>query len=406
MSLNWLLVFVPIAIGLNWFGASPILVFAASALAIMPLAELMGKATESLSKTLGDAIGGLLNASLNNAPEIIIAGFALHQGLVPIVKAALTGSIVTNLLFGLGMAMFAGGLRYRRQSFDPNVAHMNCALLILASFGLIIPAAFRFSAATEEEISLEISVILFLVYLASLAYTLITSKAALGKDAAQAELKEKGERPDEVEEPRRGMSRNSAIGLLVVVTLVLAVMSEVMTGAIEPTARSLGLTPVFAGVFLLSFVSNVPQLYNAVAFARKDKMDLAIGVTLGASTQVGLLVAPLLVFLGVAFGQDMNLVFSRFELVAIIFAVFVTRILIFDGASNWLEGLMLVAVYLMLGVGFFYAPGVEPGAAPRPVPPAAASSTKDSQRTADLPSSRWRPSITPEWRRVVACAFR
>ena len=364
MSLNWLLAFVPIAMGLKWFGANPILVFAASALSIMPLAELMGSATEALSKTLGDAIGGLLNASLNNAPDIIIAGFALHQGLVPIVKASLTGSIVSNLLFGLGLAMFAGGLNHRTQSFNPNAAQLIGALMTLASFGLIIPAVFQFSAASNREISRQIAGILFLVYLASLAYTLLTSKAALGKDAVKAELKESGARPDEVEEPGRGMNRNQAIGLLAVVTVALAVMSEVMSGAIEPAAKSLGLTPVFAGVFLLALVGNVPELYNAVVFARKDKMDLAIGVTVGASTQVALLVAPALVFLGWLFGQNLNLIFSNFELVAIILAVLVARILIFDGSSNWLKGLMLVALYLMLGVGFFYTPGVAAGVAP------------------------------------------
>jgi Ca2+:H+ antiporter len=333
----------------------------------MPLAELMGSATEALSRSLGETIGGLLNASLNNAPEIIIAGFALHQGLVPIVKASLTGSLVGNLLFGLGLAMFAGGLKHRKQSFDPNVAQINCALLILATFGLIIPAVFRFSAHAERGIGLEISTILFLVYVASLIYTLVTSKAALGKESVKAELKEKGEHVDELEEPARGMSRNKAIGLLAAVTVGLAVMSEVMTSAIEPAADALGLTPVFAGVFLLALVSNVPQLYNAVVFARKDKMDLAIGVTVGASTQVALLVAPVLVFLGYLIGQDMNLIFSQFELVAILLAVFVARVLIFDGASNWLEGLMLVAVYFMLGVGFFYAPGEDkPVGAPAP----------------------------------------
>jgi Ca2+:H+ antiporter len=225
---------------------------------------------------------------------------------------------------------------------------------------------FRFSADSEREISREISVILFLVYLAGLVYTLVTSKAALGKDAVKAELKARGERADEVEDSDHGMSRNKAIVLLALVTLALAVMSEVMTGALEPAAESLGLTPVFAGVFLLALVSNVPQVFNAVGFARKDKMDLAIGVTVGASTQVALLVAPTLVFLGYLMHHDMNLIFTQFELVAIVMAVLVTRTLIFDGASNWLEGLMLVAVYLMLGVGFYYAPAT--GKAP-PVPP-------------------------------------
>jgi Ca2+:H+ antiporter len=366
VSLNWLLLFIPVALGLDWFGFNPILVFAASALSIMPLAELMGRATESLSRSLGETIGSLLNATLNNAPEIIIAGFALHQGLVPIVKASLTGSIVGNLLFGLGLAMFAGGLRYRRQSFDPNVAQMNCALLMLAAFGLVIPAVFRFSARADRGISLEISVILFMVYLAGLLYTLVTSKATVGKEAIKAELKEKGTRADEVDESEQTMGRNQAIGLLALVTIGLAVMSEVMTGALEPAAKKLGLTPIFAGVFLLDLVSNVPQVFNAVSFARKDKMDLAIGITVGASTQVALLVAPVLVFLGYLMGQDMELVFSQFELVSIILAVIVTRTLILDGASNWLEGLMLVAVYFMLGVGFFYAPARDNDASQSP----------------------------------------
>jgi Ca2+:H+ antiporter len=366
VSLNWLLLSIPVALGLDWFGFNPILVFAASALSIMPLAELMGRATESLSRSLGETIGSLLNATLNNAPEIIIAGFALHQGLVPIVKASLTGSIVGNLLFGLGLAMFAGGLRYRRQSFDPNVAQMNCALLMLAAFGLVIPAVFRFSARADRGISLEISVILFMVYLAGLLYTLVTSKATVGKEAIKAELKEKGTRADEVDESEQTMGRNQAIGLLALVTIGLAVMSEVMTGALEPAAKKLGLTPIFAGVFLLALVSNVPQVFNAVSFARKDKMDLAIGITVGASTQVALLVAPVLVFLGYLMGQDMELVFSQFELVSIILAVIVTRTLILDGASNWLEGLMLVAVYFMLGVGFFYAPARDNDASQSP----------------------------------------
>jgi Ca2+:H+ antiporter len=219
-------------------------------------------------------------------------------------------------------------------------------------------------AASEREISPEVAVNLFLVYLASLAYTLITSKAALANDAVKAELNEKGARPDEVGESGRWMSQNKAIGLLVGVTLALAVMSEVMPGAIQPAAQTLGRTPVFTGVFLLALVRNVHQLCNAVVFARKDKMDLAIGVTVGASTQVALLVAPALVFLGAAIGQDMDLVFSGFELVAIILAVVVTRILIFDGACNWLEDLVLVAVYLMLGFGFFYAPWETPRAKP------------------------------------------
>ncbi|MBV8129635.1 MAG: calcium/proton exchanger, partial [Planctomycetaceae bacterium] len=183
MTLNWLLVFLPIGIGLNWFGASPILVFLASALAIVPLAGLMGDATEALAKFLGPTIGGLLNATLGNAPEIIISSFALHAGLVSMVKSSLTGSIIGNLLFGLGVAFFAGGIKHRRnQLFDTHATRQTTALLTLASFGLIVPAATRFSASASRTISLDVAALLFLVYLASLVAIFVTRKPVIGKE--------------------------------------------------------------------------------------------------------------------------------------------------------------------------------------------------------------------------------
>ena len=366
MSLNWLLVFLPIGIGLNWFGANPILVFATSALAIVPLAGLMGDATEALAKYLGPTIGGLLNATLGNAPEIIISGFALHAGLVSMVKSSLTGSIIGNLLFGLGLAFFAGGIKHRRnQHFDPQAARMTSALLTLASFGLIIPAATRFSAAASRTISLEVAVLLFLVYLANLVAIFVTRKPVIGKEGVKANLKEKEERPDEAEEQSEpGWSKGKALGILAAVTIALAIMSEILTGALEPASESMHLTPRFAGVFLLALVGNAAELFNAIRFARKDQMDLCIGITAGASTQVGLLVAPVLVFLGVLMGQNMDLIFSPLELIAIVMAVYLTRNLIYDGESSWLEGLILVAVYVMFGIGFFHHPKDEP---PRPL---------------------------------------
>ena len=217
---------------------------------------------------MGETIGGLLNATLNNAPEIIIAGFALHQGLVPIVKASLTGSIVGNLLFGLGLAMFAGGLRYRRQSFDPDVAQLNCALLMLAAFGLVIPAIFRFSTRRQGDQPRDLHH----------PFRGLPRWSALHAGDEQGDGRQRGgqgraqgkrDARDEVDELEQTMGRNQAIGLLVLVTIGLAVMSEVMTGALEPAAEKLGLTPIFAGVFLLALVSNVPQVFNAVSFARK-----------------------------------------------------------------------------------------------------------------------------------------
>jgi Ca2+:H+ antiporter len=359
LKLNWLLLlFIPVAIALDWFGFNPVLVFLASALAIVPLAGLMGDATEALAEYLGPTLGGLLNATLGNAPEIIISLFALNRGLIRIVKSSLTGSIIGNLLFGLGVSMFAGGLKVKCQTFDSNVARMNGALLILASFGLVIPAFYRMGPGgigAGHHISMEISVILFIVYAASLVYTLVTDRPVVGKSGVKSEKKDAGTEPEE-DEVEVGWSRNKALGILAAVAIGLGIMSEVLTGALEPAADSLGLTPMFAGVFVLALVGNGAELLNAVRYARKDKMDLAIGVTVGASTQVALLVAPILVFAGHLLGQDMNLLFTPYEVWAVIMAVFITRILIYDGNSTWLEGLMLIAIYFMLAIGFFHLP--------------------------------------------------
>jgi Ca2+:H+ antiporter len=359
--LNLLLVFIPIALILDWVVDAPILVFAVSALAIVPLAGLMGDATEALAGYLGPTLGGLLNATLGNAPEIIIALFALHRGLISMVKASLTGSIVGNLLFGLGASMVAGGLKVRDQKFDGNVARMNGSLLTLACFGLIIPAIYRLSPRHEHdpgpEVSLEISAILFLVYGASLAFTLVTSKPVVGQAGVKAEKAEAGDVTPQVEpEDQTGWGPYQALGVLIVVTIALAIMSEILTGALEPAARRMHLTERFAGVFLLALVGNAAELFNAIRFARKDKMDLAIGITVGASTQVALLVAPILVFAGCLMGHNMNLLFSTYEMWAIIMAVYIARNLIYDGSSNWLEGVVLIGIYLMLGIGFFYLP--------------------------------------------------
>ncbi|MGO9601105.1 MAG: calcium/proton exchanger [Isosphaeraceae bacterium] len=374
MNLNWLLVFIPIGVGLDWFGANPIVVFLASALAIVPLAGSMGDATEVLAKFLGPTVGSLLNATLGNAPEIIISGFALHAGLVSMVKSSLTGSIIGNLLFGLGVAFFAGGIKHRRiQRFDPQAARMNTALLTLASFGLIIPAATRFSASASRTISLEVAVLLFLVYLASLVAIFVTHKPVIGKEGIKANLKEKEQRLDESQdESETGWSRNKALGILAAVTIALAIMGEILTGALQPASESLHLTPRFAGVFLLALVGNASELINAMRFARKDQMDLCIGITVGASTQVGLLVAPVLVFLGVIMGQNMDLIFSPLELIAIVMAIYLTRNLTYDGESSWLEGLMLIAVYVMFGIGFFHHPKTDPPSPLAPAPTAVA----------------------------------
>jgi len=357
MRLSWLLAFVPLAIVLWWSEANAIVVFAASALAIIPLAALMGQATDALAEFVGSTWGGLLSATLGNAPEIIIGFFALRQGLVTVVKSSLVGSIIGNLLLGLGLSMILGSARNGTQRFDEQVANTNSGLLLLAASGLIIPAVFYHSSAeVTREISVQIAAVLLSVYLASVVFTLLTSHSAMGEEKVKEEVP--GAKEAAEAEAYVGWGRNRAMGILAVVTMGLAIMSEIMTDAIEPASKMVGLTPVFAGVFLLALVGNIAELFNAITFARMDKMDLTLGVTVGASLQVALLVAPVLVFGAVAMGQPMDLVFTRFEIVAVGLAALLCRQLIGNGRSNWLEGLMLVGVYVMLGIGFYYLPAI------------------------------------------------
>jgi Ca2+:H+ antiporter len=356
MSLKWLLVFIPVGIVLDRLGANPIFVFSASALAIIPLASLVGDATEALARYLGPTMGGFLNATLGNAPEIIIGFFALKQGLVEMVKASITGSIIGNLLFGLGISFLAckvKGATSRKLIYDVDSARVHGALLMLAMFGLIIPAVFDFSTTSEREISVDISIVLFLIYISSVVLTFFPDKPKVEADDA-LEIAVKPELAEEEEEG--GWSRNKAAAILVTVTVTLAVMSEIMTDAVEPAAKSLGLTPLFVGVFLLAMVGNTAELFNAVRFARNGQLDLSLGITLGSSSQMALMVAPTLVFLGYYLDQDMNLLFSQFELIAVIMTIVAVMNLLQAGQVKAKVGGLLVALYFILGIGFYYAP--------------------------------------------------
>lgn len=361
MFLKILLLFVPVAIGLSWADANPLLVFAMSAIAIIPLADLLAKSTERVASFLGSTIGSLLNASLGNAPEIIIGAFALKAGLPNVVKASITGSILMNLLIAPGLAMLIGGWKREKQSFNPMSTRTTAALLMLAAIGLLIPSAFGMSTpAREGELSIEIAIVLFVLYMLSLLFTLVTHKHLFAEDSEEEAGEEGGSLP-------------KALGILAVVAVLLAVVSEALTGALDPATEALGLSDVFAGVIVVGVLGNVAELFAAIRFAKADKMDLAMGSTLGAATQVALVVAPVLLALSYAFGHEMDLHFSTFEVVAITLAVFVVGNLTRDGESNWLEGVMLVAVYIMFGMGVYFLPEPEteiPGA-----PKAAASST-------------------------------
>lgn len=350
-ALPLLLVFVPVAALLHFFHASPIAVFSASALAIVPLAGLMGKATEHLSEHLGEGLGGFLNATLGNAAELIIALFALRAGLHDVVKASITGSIIGNILLVLGLAVLAGGLRHPTLRYNPTAAQLSTTLLFLSATGLLVPAAYHrlggtSSAPHEQELSLEISIVLFLTYVLSLVFTLRTHRHLYVSESEGAA----GGRKVGPWSSRR------SIAVLVGATAFVAWMSELLVETIEPTATALGMTEVFVGVILVAIIGNAAEHSTAVLVALKNKMDLAINIAVGSSLQIALFVAPLLVFVSYAFGKPMNLHFSTFEVLAVVISVFAVRFIGSDGESNWMEGVQLLAVYLILGMAFYFLP--------------------------------------------------
>ncbi|WP_367026999.1 calcium/proton exchanger [Methylococcus sp. ANG] len=346
MNLRWLLTCIPIGIALHYFEASPTLVFIVSALSVVPLAGLMGNATEALSRFLGPTPGALLNATMGNAPEIIIGFFALKHGLVEMVKASITGTILGNLLFGLGVSIVAGGLKRPAEKivFEIDTARIYAGLMMLATIALIIPAVFNFSTNSDREISLHIAAILFVGYLISVGLVLTQGNAGNLNVASE-----------DSEATGADWSRNLALAVLGGATLGLAAMSEIMTDAIAPAARSMGFTPLFAGIFLLALVGNTAELINSVHFARSNQISLSLGITVGSSAQTALMVVPLLVFFGAAIGQNMNLLFSRFELVAIVLTVYAVINILQAGSVRIGAGLFLILVYVMFGIGFYYA---------------------------------------------------
>ncbi len=336
----------PLALVLDHFEQSPTVVFVLAATAIVPLSSYLEEATEALSHYLGPTVGSLLNSTLGNLPELIISLAALSKGLDVIVKASIAGSILGCLLLSLGLAMIAGGIGRVQQHFNSVSAGLNSALLFLAVVALMVPWVFHITTSEKSRgVSVEMAIVLLAVYAAGLVFSLITHHQILGRPQTHGD-----------EEPPT-LGKAQAFGLLVGAAVVLAFLSEALTGSIEPATTMLGLSDIFAGMFLLAGVGNLAQIINAVRFARKDNMDLALGVTLQASMQMALLVAPLLVLLDLFIGDGkMNLIFTSFEAFALLIAVQGIRNLIPDGESNWIEGVMLVAIYVLLGIGVFYLP--------------------------------------------------
>ncbi|HTK32877.1 MAG TPA: calcium/proton exchanger [Candidatus Saccharimonadaceae bacterium] len=351
-----LLLAVPLAALAAWRGWGGVAVFALSALAIVPLAGLMGEATERLAARLGAGVGGLLNATFGNAAELIIALAAMQRGLYDVVKASLTGSIIGNVLLVLGLAIVAGGARRERQTFDRAAAAASSTLLALAAIGLVIPAMFHWVSAgsmaalpptaLERHLSLEIASVLFVAYVLSLVFSLRTHRH-LYRGSAHAPAA--GAAP-------RGVPVRELVALLVATALV-AWMSELLVGAVEEAAHALGLTQVFVGVIVVAIIGNAAEHATAVIAAARDQMDLAFHIAVGSSTQIALFVAPLLVFASTLLPYGaMDLRFTLFEVLAVAIAVGVVNLVAQDGETTWLEGALLLAVYGVLALAFFHLP--------------------------------------------------
>ena len=352
--LNLLLIFVPIAIVLEYLAhARAEWIFVTSCLAIIPLAGLMGKATEHLAEHVGEGIGGLLNATFGNAAELIIAIVALRAGLYDVVKASLTGSIIGNILLVFGLSALVGGARFPVQTFNKTAANLGTTMLTLAAIGLVVPAIFHFvvaggPAVAEQDLSLEISIILMTTYVLSLVFTLRTHRHLYCGDH--------GEEADEAI-GTKGWSTGKSLLVLLIATAFVALMSEFLVGAVVATAKSFGMTEVFVGVILVAIIGNAAEHSTAVLMAIKNKMDIAINIAVGSSIQIALFVAPVMVFLSYVIGpQPMDLIFTNFEVLAITLSVAIMALISQDGESNWMEGVQLLAVYAILGIAFYFLP--------------------------------------------------
>ncbi|MGH7541815.1 MAG: calcium/proton exchanger [Gemmatimonadota bacterium] len=362
-ALTLLLVFVPLTLVLEYFvHAAAALLFASSAIAIIPLAGLMGKSTEMLAARVGTGLGGLLNATFGNAAELIIAIFALRAGLTDLVKASLTGSIIGNILLVFGLSALLGGFRYPRQHFNRTAASLGATLLLLSAVGLLVPGTFHELVGAEahdqeQSLSLVLAVVLIGCYVLGLVFSLRTHRH-LYAGAPHAEGGG-GEAGQAAGETAHGSiwSTGRSFAVLLGSAAVVGWMSEILVGGAEEAAQTLGMTEVFVGVIVVALVGNAAEHSTAVLVALKDKMDLSLQIAVGSSVQIALFVAPLLVLLSYVVGPaPMDLLFTPLEIVAVVLSVLVIGQIANDGETHWMEGVLLLAVYLMLGLTFFYLP--------------------------------------------------
>src|SRR5215217_3860410 len=354
---HYLGIFIPVAIALELAHADPVLVFGAAALGVIPCAAVMGEATEAIAARTGPGIGGLLNVTFGNAPELIIAFFALIEGLQEVVKASIVGSIIGNVLLVMGAAMLVGGWSREKQVFSRTAANAQSAMLLLALAALISPALFQLIhggglprvgdervdfGSDLEKLSFGVALVLLASYVAGLFFSLKTHRRVFN--------------PYEEDEESHRWTIRRALAYLAVAAVLVGLMSEILVGSISDASEDIGLSEFFVGVFVVAIVGNAAEHWVAVLVAAKDKMDLAVNVAIGSSAQIALFVAPVLVLLSFVVGPNpMALVFNGYELGALLFAVLIANLVTQDGESNWFEGVQLLALYAVLGLVFYFA---------------------------------------------------
>jgi Ca2+:H+ antiporter len=340
--LNYLLLLVPVVLVMEFLHAGEAYLFAASLIAIVPLAAIIGRATEELAIHTGPRVGGLLNATLGNAAELIITIFALKEGLISIVKASIAGSILGNILLVLGLAAFIGGLKYERLLFNCYVSNLNTSLLLMIIISLSVPAIFsipgHMSPDKLQTLSLWTAVGLLLIYIASMLFSFKTHKHLF-----------------HVEHEGQGSewSLKKSIVILFLSVLAVVIMSEILVSTIKPATQALGISEIFVGLILIPIVGNAAEHSAAIMMAMKNKMNIALEIAVGSSVQIALFVAPVLVFLGYAFGHPMNLLFNTLEIACIILAIVVVNNIVRDSETDYLEGLILFITYVLISIGFY-----------------------------------------------------
>jgi Ca2+:H+ antiporter len=358
-SINWLLVFIPIALAVEHLHVSPPVVFFCAALAIIPIAALIVRSTGQLATYTGDAVGGLRNATFGNAPELIIALVALHAGQLEMVRASIIGAILANLLLALGIAFLLGGLKHHDQSYNRVAARTYATMMLLAAMSLAIPSAFSRVLAPDETVRQEallnvgVAAALLAIYVLYLVYSLKTHRGSFasegGDDAHGHGHGDDGAR----------WSLTRALASLVVASLLAAWMSEVLVGAADGTGQALGMSSVFIGIVFLAVVGGAAESGSAIAMGAKNKLDLSIGIALGSSIQIALFIAPVLVFASYFIAPvPLELSFSRAEVGTLFIGVFIGGMVFSDGQANWFKGVQLITIYLIIAMMFYFMPGV------------------------------------------------